>query len=115
VLRRALCRTTILFNFRLFTVLRRALRHTMIHFIFRLFNRLCRALRRAMIYFRLSSSGVCGCALYRATCCVAFIFNSSISLRASPRDDPFNFKFSRSVVSRVSLRDNPFKFTLNCL
>jgi hypothetical protein len=36
--------------------------------------------------------------------------NSSVSLRASPRDDPFNFKFSLSVVSRTSLRDDSFYF-----
>jgi hypothetical protein len=97
VLRHAVRRATIQFNFRLYSVLRRVLRCVTIHFIFRLFN----MLRRAMIYSKFSLSGVCGCALRRTTLCVIFIFNSSVSLRASPRDDSFNFKFSLSVASRA--------------
>jgi hypothetical protein len=104
VLRHAVRRATIQFNFRLYSVLRRVLRCVTIHFIFRLFN----MLRRAMIYSKFSLSGVCGCALRRTTLCVIFIFNSSVSLRASPRDDSFNFKFSLSVASRPSPRDDTF-------
>jgi hypothetical protein len=104
VLRRALRRTTIQFNSRLFSVLCRA----MIHFIFRLFNRLCRTLHRATIY----SVRV----VYAVVRFVARRFaspsslNSSVLLRASPRDDPFNFKFSLSVASRTSQRNDSFYF-----
>jgi hypothetical protein len=50
----------------------------------------------------------------RFKCFVArFITNSSVSLRASLRDGPFNFKFSLSVVSRTSRRDDSFYFRFN--
>jgi hypothetical protein len=79
------------FKFSLISVLRRALRRTTIHFNFRLFNVLHRAFSRAKFYFKLISSDVCRRALPLATLYVIFVFNSSISLRASSRDDSFNF------------------------
>jgi hypothetical protein len=72
-------------------MLRGALRRTMIHFNFRLFNVLRRAFSRTMFCFKFSSSGVCRRALRRATLYISFIFNSSVSLHASSRDDSFNF------------------------
>jgi hypothetical protein len=61
-----------------------------------------------MFCFKFSLSDVCCRALRRATLDVIFIFNSSVSLRASSRDDSFNLKFSLSVASRASPRDNSF-------
>jgi hypothetical protein len=75
VLRRALRRVMIHFNFGLFSVLRRAT----IYFNFRLFNVLRRTFRRAAIYSKFCLSGVYHRALHRATFYVIFIFNSSIS------------------------------------
>jgi hypothetical protein len=72
-------------------VLRRALRHVTIHFNFRLFNVLRRAFSHVTFCFKFSSSGVCHRALRRAALYVIFIFNSSVSLRTSSRDDSFNF------------------------
>jgi hypothetical protein len=89
-------------------VLRRALRSASILFIFRLFNRLCRALRRATIY---SIRVVYAVVRFVARCFASpSSLNSSVSLRASPRDDSFNFKFSLSVASRTSLRNDSFYF-----
>ena len=87
VLRRA----TIYFKFRFISVLRHALRRSTIHFYFRLFNVLHREFRRATIYSKFSLSGVCRCAIRRATLYIIFIFNSSVSWRASSRDDSYNF------------------------
>jgi hypothetical protein len=91
VLRHALCRATIYFKFRFISVLCRAFHCTTIHFNFRLFNVLRRAFRRAIFCFKFSLSGVCRRALRRATLYVIFMFNSNVSLRASSRDDSFNF------------------------
>jgi hypothetical protein len=89
--RRALRRATIYFKFIFISVLRRALRHVTIHFNFRLFNVLRRAFSHVTFCFKFSSSGVCHRALRRAALYVIFIFNSSVSLRTSSRDDSFNF------------------------
>jgi hypothetical protein len=91
VLRSALRCATIHFKFRFISVLRRALCRTTIHFNFRLFNVLHRAFSQVAFCFRLSLNGVCCRALHRATLYVIFVFNSSVSLRASLRDDSFNF------------------------
>jgi hypothetical protein len=55
-------------------------------------------------YFKFSSSDVCCRALRRTTLDVIFIFNSSVLLRASSRDDSFNLKFSLSIASRFAAR-----------
>jgi hypothetical protein len=68
-------------------VLRRALRRVMIHFNFRLFNVLHRTFSHVTFCFKFGLSGIGRRALRRATPYVIFIFNSSVSLRASSRDD----------------------------
>jgi hypothetical protein len=83
--------TMIYFKFIFISVLRRALRRATIHFNFSLSNVLRRAFSRATFCFKFSSSGVCRRALRRATLYVIFIFNSSVLLHASSRDDSFNF------------------------
>jgi hypothetical protein len=50
-----------------------------------------RAFRHATIYSKFSVSDVCRRALHRVTLYVIFIFNSSVSLRASLCDDSFSF------------------------
>jgi hypothetical protein len=87
VLRRALRRATIHFKFRFISVLRRAT----IHFNFRLFNVLCHVFSRAAFCCKFSLNCVCRRALRRPTLYIIFVFNSSVSLRASSRDDSFNF------------------------
>jgi hypothetical protein len=102
VLRRVHRRATIYFKFRFINMLRRALRRTMIYLIsdllvccvarrfifrFKLFNVWRRTSSRATFRFKFSLSDVCCRALRRATLDVIFIFNSSVSLRASSRDD----------------------------
>jgi hypothetical protein len=82
---------TIYFKFRFISVLHRALHRATIYFNFRLFNVLRHAFSRATFCFKFTSSGICRRALRRATLYVIFIFNSSVSLRASSRDDSFNF------------------------
>jgi hypothetical protein len=102
VLRRVLHRVTIHFKFRFISVLRRALRRVPIHFKFRFISVLRRAtfyfnfrlfnvLRRTTFCFKFSLNGVCRRALRRATIYVIFIFNSSVLLRASSRDDLVSF------------------------
>jgi hypothetical protein len=44
-----------------------------------------------------------------------FKFSLSVGSCASPRDDSFYSQFSSYVPSRISSCDNPFKFALNCL
>jgi hypothetical protein len=110
-MRRALRRATIQFNFRIFSVLRRAT----IHFIFRLFNMLRRVFRRATIYSKFSLGGVCGCALRRATLYVIFILNSSVSLRASSRDDSFNFCIVLVLRRAFRRTTTHFIFSLVCV
>jgi hypothetical protein len=56
-----------------------------------LFKMLSRVFSRMTFCFKFNSSGVCRRALRRATFYVIFIFNSSVSLRASSCDDSFNF------------------------
>jgi hypothetical protein len=87
VLLRALRRATIYFKFRFISVMCR----TTIHFNFRLFNVLCRVFRRATIYSKFNVSDVWRRALCCATFYVIFTFNSSVSWRASSRDDSFSF------------------------
>jgi hypothetical protein len=65
-------------KFSLISVLRRA----MICFNSRLFNVLRRTFSHATFYFKFSSSGVC-----------RRVYNSSVLLRTSSRDDSFNFSF----------------------
>jgi hypothetical protein len=124
VLRCALRRATIRFNFGSFSMLCRALRRAMTQFNFRLFSELRRALHRATIQsifsdyrttfrFKFSLSDVCCHALRRTTFDVIFIINSSILLCASSRNGLFNFKFSLSVVSHTSRRDDSFYFRFN--
>jgi hypothetical protein len=84
-MRRALHHAMIHFKFRFISMLRRAT----IHFNFRLFNVLCHAFSRAAFCFKFSLNS--RRALRRATLYVIFVFNSSVSLCASPRDDSFNF------------------------
>jgi hypothetical protein len=96
-------------------VLRRALRRAMIHFNFRLINvRRC-ASSRATCRFKFSLDDVCCRAPRRTMLDILFIINSSVSWGAPSRDESFYSYISLSVVSRISLRDNPFKFTLICL
>jgi hypothetical protein len=72
-------------------VLRHALRRATVHFNFRLFSVLRRAFRHATVSFEFSLSGVGRRAFRRATLYVIFIFNSGISWHAPSRDDSFNF------------------------
>jgi hypothetical protein len=71
-------------------VLRRALRRAMIHFNFRLFNVRCRVSSRATLCFQFSLDDVFRRALHRATFDVIFIISSSVSWRAPSRDESFN-------------------------
>jgi hypothetical protein len=80
-----------LISFSLIYELRRTLRRATIDFNFRLFNVLRHAFRRATIYSKFRLSDVCCRALRRATIYVIFIFNSSVLLRASSRDDLVSF------------------------
>jgi hypothetical protein len=93
-------------------VLRRALRRTMVHFNFRLINVWRRVSSHATFRFKFSLDDVCRRALRRTTLDIIFIINSSVSWRAPSRDESFYSYFSVSVVSCVSSHDNPFKFTL---
>jgi hypothetical protein len=70
-------------------VLRRALRRTTIHFNFRLFNVWRRASSRATFHFKFSLDDVCRRALRRAMLDVIFIISSSVSWRAPSRDESF--------------------------
>jgi hypothetical protein len=69
----------------------RAFRRATIHFKLRFIGMLRRAFSHAVFCFKFSLIGVCHRALHRATLYVIFVFNSSVSLRASSRDDSFNF------------------------
>jgi hypothetical protein len=82
-------------------VLRRALRRATIHFNFRLINVCHRASRRTTFCFKFSLDDVCCRALRRTTLDVIFIINSSVSWRAPSRDESFYSYFNLSVVSHV--------------
>jgi hypothetical protein len=68
-------------------MLRHALRRATIHFNFRLFNVWCRVSSRAMFCFKFSLDDVCRRALRHATLDVIFIISLSVSWRAPSRDE----------------------------
>jgi hypothetical protein len=68
-------------------MLRRALRRATIHFNFKLFNVRCRASSRVTVRFIFSLDDVCRRALCRASFDVIFIISSSVSWRAPSRDE----------------------------
>jgi hypothetical protein len=68
-------------------VLRRALRRAKIHFNFRLFNVWHRASSRATLRFKFSLDDVCRRVLRGATLDVIFIISSSVSWHAPSRDE----------------------------
>jgi hypothetical protein len=75
------------FNFRFISVLCRTLRRATVHLKFSLFN----VWHRATFRFKFGLSDVCCRVLRRATFDVISIINSSVSWRASSRDDSFYF------------------------
>jgi hypothetical protein len=72
-------------------VLRHALRRATIHFNFRLFNVRRRASSRVTLRFKFSLDDVSRRALRRAMFDVIFIISSSVSWRAPSRDESFCF------------------------
>jgi hypothetical protein len=70
-------------------VLRRALRRATIHFNFKLINVWRRASSRATFLFKFGLDDVCRRALRRTTVDVIFIINSSVSWCAPSRDELF--------------------------